>query len=85
MDISKLEALACLRLNENNKNEISKSLDEVVETLQSIINVEVENIPEIENKNQTDFREQEYVKPMVYGLNVTDDGLFLAPKVIKKD
>lgn len=84
MDISKLEALACLRLDPTSKEDIAKSLDEVVQSLQGVTKIDVESQPQ-EKTNPTVFREQEFMKPKVSGLNLTEEGYFLAPKVIKKD
>ena len=84
MDISKLEALSCLRLDIKNKEEISKSLDEVVQSLQGVISIKVDEQFSEQNK-PTVFREQEFLAPNTSGLNITEEGYFLAPKVIKKD
>lgn len=84
MDISKLEALSCLRLNPESKEEISKSLDEVVQSLQGVISINVDEQNQDKNK-PTVFREQVFVAPNTSGLNITEEGYFLAPKVIKKD
>ena len=88
MDISKLEALACLKLDPLIKDEVASSLNEVVKNLQEVTHIKIEN--KIENQKEdvvaeTVFRKQEFSNPEINGLNITEDGYFLAPKVIKKD
>lgn len=84
MNINKLEALACLRFDKTKTKELSTSIDEVVTSLQEIIKVEI-NEQNDNPVNNTVFRNEKYVPSEKQGLNITDDGYFLAPKVIKKD
>lgn len=84
MDISKLEALACLKLDPLIKDEVASSLNEVVKNLQEVTHINIENQKE-DVVAQTVFRKQEFSNPEINGLNITEDGYFLAPKVIKKD
>ena len=86
MDITKLEKLACLKLDDSIKEELSKSLDEVVNNLQEVTKIDISNLnlqpQKVEN---TVFREEKFQKPLTSGLNKTDEGFFLAPKVIRKE
>lgn len=83
-NIEQLEKLACLKLNNEQKEHISSSVEDIIGMLKSVEEESVENIDSIK-PTKTPFREQHFNSPSKEGLNVTNEGYFLAPKTIKKD
>lgn len=88
MDIEKLEKLSCLHLSEDQKSAIKKSLDGVFEMMSQLEETQINSIHE-DIKDATQFREEDSKNIQVKkeerteGLHI-EDGMFLAPKVIKK-
>lgn len=88
MDIHKLEALSCLKIDSSQKDKVEKSLHGIVDMLHSIdsVNLSNENI-KIEQKANFDKDEvnDEFLINKDNEKYHTIEGLFLAPKVIHKD
>lgn len=88
MDIEKLEKLSCLKIKEEDKSSIQKSLEGVFHMMSELDKIEMP-ILEKESKVKTIFREDMGKEVMIIkeksveGLHL-EDGFFLAPKVIKK-
>ena len=84
MKIEKLEKLSCLKINESQKSYILKSLEGVMAMLHELDELETPSVSITEYK-KTQFRDAiAIVVPQRISLHL-EDGLFLAPKVIKKD
>lgn len=83
-NIEQLEKLACLKLSKEQKQHISSSVEDIIGMLKSVEGESVENIESFKT-TKTPFREQSFNSPSKEGLNITNEGYFLAPKTIKKD
>lgn len=88
MDLQKLEKLSCLKLEDHQKEGVEKSLEGVFLMMEQLEQVPVINIEKVE-VHKTIFREQSTKESFIKrqekqdGLHL-EDGVFLAPKVIKK-
>lgn len=82
-NIEQLEKLACLKLDEKQKENIADSIHDIIGMLKSIENENVNNDTLAVDKS-TPFREEKFISPSKEGLNMTAEGYFLAPKTIKK-
>ena len=88
VDIKNLEKLACLKLNAEQEEKIKKSITDVMGLISSVEAVEVSiadskvDVPEYNMRKAERF---EGKKDELRLGNMTEDGYFLAPKVIKKD
>ena len=88
MDLQKLEKLSCLKLEDHQKKEVEKSLEGVFLMMEQLELVPIISIEKVED-DKTIFREQstreDFIKRQERqdGLHL-EDGVFLAPKVIKK-
>lgn len=88
MDIEKLEALSCLKIEPSEKDKLAKSLHGIVDMLHSIDSVNLSNeIKRVEEKAKFDKDEidDEFLVNKDNEKYHTVEGLFLAPKVIHKD
>lgn len=83
MKIEKLEKLSCLKIDESQKSYILKSLEGVMAMLHEVDELEAPSVSGTEYK-KTQFRDAIAIVPKRISLHL-EDGLFLAPKVIKKD
>ena len=81
MEIEKLEKLSCLKINDVAKPALMASLQGVMHMLHEIDSIKS---PKVENQDLllTTFREE---GGQTLSTLESVDGLFLAPKVIKKD
>lgn len=86
-DIKKLEKLSCLHLDEQIKQNVAESLDGVMLMIKDIENLEM---PLLKSDNyrktelSVDYQEKLHSREdKVQGVHL-EDGMFLAPKVIKK-
>lgn len=89
IDLEKLEALSCLKIDESKKSSMIDDINGVVDMLHSIDQINVVSIPENHN-NPTqlanDLVNGEYCfdkEQPSQSVNI-QDGVFLAPKVISK-
>jgi Asp-tRNA(Asn)/Glu-tRNA(Gln) amidotransferase C subunit len=83
MKIEKLEKLSCLKIDDLQRPYILKSLEGVMAMLHEVEELETPSISEIKYE-KPQFRDAIAVVPHKTSLHL-EDGLFLAPKVIKKD
>ena len=83
MKIEKLEKLSCLKIDDSQKSYILKSLEGVMAMLHEVDELDTPSVSSTEYK-KTQFREAIAIVPQKISLHL-EDGLFLAPKVIKKD
>lgn len=87
VDIEKLERLSCLKLNPDIVQEITKSIQGVItmiNEIEKLKNPVVKETPYNKNILYAQSNEKLYSKSeSVKGVHL-EDGMFLAPKVIKK-
>lgn len=83
MKIEKLEKLSCLKIDELQKPYILKSLEGIMSMLREVDEIEAPSVSHVKYE-KTQFREAPAIVPLKTSLHL-EDGLFLAPKVIKKD
>ena len=83
MKIEKLEKLSCLKIDELQKTYILKSLEGVMLMLHEVEKIEPPQVFEAIYE-KTQFRDAVAIVPKKTSFHL-EDGLFLAPKVIKKD
>jgi aspartyl/glutamyl-tRNA(Asn/Gln) amidotransferase C subunit len=90
MDITKLEKLSCLKIEEVNKESLEKSLHGIFDMMKSLEEVVIPKTTQLINYEITSLVEDKInftnlvdKAQQVSGLNM-EQGYFLAPKVIKK-
>lgn len=83
MQIEKLEKLSCLKISESAKQKISASLDGIIVLLEEVQDITLPLL-EIPSYSDTIFRSSNTACEDKTSLHL-EEGLFLAPKVIKKD
>lgn len=90
IDLSKLEALSCLKIKEESKDSMISSISDVFTMLHDIDKINVSNFSNNSN-NPTQLANDEVNESHLFNKNektdgiYTTDGLFLAPKVLNKD
>lgn len=92
MDLNKLEKISGLKIQDNNKDYIQKSLKGVFQMMDELNNLSsVQNDNLMLKNNMNNIKENTVndknfinINNENYGINM-EDGKFLAPKVIKKD
>lgn len=83
MEIEKLEKLSCLKIQESQKSYILKSLEGIMNMLHEVDELKPPCIQDIIYE-KTKFRQDAVIISEKDSLHL-EDGLFLAPKVIKRD
>lgn len=84
MELEKLEKLSCLKIEESYKLRLVKSIEGVMDMLHEVDTLVVKK-PEDINFSPTVFRTSEIAQDFDKNSLPIEEGLFLAPKVIKKD
>lgn len=86
VNIKNLEKLACLSLTKTQEDKIAKSIEGVIDMINTLPDVSEQNTS-TDVLPATKFRPEnsgvEFVPHL--GVNIDEQGYFLAPKVIKKD
>lgn len=89
VNLKKLEALSCLKLDESKEQSMLQGIEGVVDMLHSIDQITVASIPD-NNDNPTQLANDVVDSTYLFNKNEQSqsvniqDGLFLAPKVISK-
>ena len=83
-NIEQLEKLACLKLSDTQKNNLSSGMQDIIDMLKTVENEVNPNQKKI-TPLVTSFRNDQFISPVKDGLNITESGYFLAPKTIKTD
>lgn len=83
MDLKKLEKLGCLEIKDKDRSYFINSLESVVTMLKLLEQIPLKEL-EVSLSQETQFRNSKTRDETLSGLHIVD-GVFLAPKVIKKD
>lgn len=87
MDIEKLEHLSALKIDDNIKDSLDKSLSDIVDMLHAIDEINISSVPVIQLKESNlvnDEVDSEYLENKNNTILNSQEGFFLAPKVISK-